>query len=138
MAGSAVSVRLRGSSLTSCAWRMACSRSTGTSSRTRPPASSRAAACRCSATSSRLDRGADVRARISNQTSDLHLQVFPVGFSDLAPKYFPERGHRHLVAEIDPFRNLEAGQERLAVRDELGFFDRTARLQFDGCDDDLA
>jgi len=54
--GSAVTVcRRRGSSPTSYAWRMACSRSTGTSSRTRPRGSSRAAVCQCSATNFRLD-----------------------------------------------------------------------------------
>ena len=48
--GSAVSgQRRRGSSPTSCAWRMGCSRSTGTSFRTRPRGSNRAAVSRCSA-----------------------------------------------------------------------------------------
>ena len=53
--GSAASVRSHGSPPTSCAWRTGCSRSTGTSSRTRPRVSNRAAACRCLATGSRLD-----------------------------------------------------------------------------------
>ena len=56
MGGSAASgQRRRGSSPTSCAWRMEFSRSTGTSSRTRPRGRSRAAVCRCSAINFRLD-----------------------------------------------------------------------------------
>lgn len=56
MGGSAVSGQRRlGSSLTSYAWKMDCSRSTGTSSRTRPPGSNHAAARRCSAINFRLD-----------------------------------------------------------------------------------
>jgi len=43
-------------SLTSCAWRAECSRSTGTSSRTRPRRRNRAAVSRCSATNFRLDQ----------------------------------------------------------------------------------
>src|SRR6267378_630876 len=71
-------------------------------------------------------------------TSDLHFQMFPIGFPDLAPKYLTEGRHRHLVAKVDLLRNLEAGQECLAVRDEFGFFNGTAKLQFDGRDDDFA
>ena len=68
MGGSAVSAsRRRGSSLTSCAWRTECSRSTGTSSRTRPRGSNRAAVCRCSAINFRPDRDRrkQVRARLN-------------------------------------------------------------------------
>src|SRR5882672_2993937 len=130
MGGSAVTAcRRRGSSLTSCAWRMACSRSTGTSSRTRPRGNSRAAASRCSAINSRLNH--------CPVTSDLHFRMFPVGFSDVAPKYLAEGRHRHVVAKIDLLRNLEAGQECLAVRDEFGLVDGTAGLQFDRRDDDF-
>ena len=50
---SGLGARGRGSSPTSCAWRTRCSRSTGTSSRTRPRGSNRAAGCRCSAINSR-------------------------------------------------------------------------------------
>ena len=52
---SGIGQRRRGSSLISCAWRMACSRSTGTSSRTRPRESNRAVVFRCSAINFRLD-----------------------------------------------------------------------------------
>src|SRR5438034_10687748 len=64
--------------------------------------------------------------------------MFPVGFSDIAPKYFTEGRHRHLVTEVNLLGNLEAGQECLAVRDEFGLIDRTARLKFDGRDNDFA
>jgi hypothetical protein len=49
------SARWRGSSPTSCAWKTACSPSTGTSSRMRPRGNSSRAACRCSAKNFRLD-----------------------------------------------------------------------------------
>jgi len=51
--------------------------------------------------------------------------VLPVEFSDVAPKYFTDGRHRHLVAEADLLRNLEAGQKCFAVRDEFGLVDRT-------------
>ncbi len=66
MGGSAVTAcRRRGSSQTLCEWKMECSRSTGTSSRTKPRGSNRAAVCRCSATASRPDRESlkEIRAR---------------------------------------------------------------------------
>ena len=57
MGASAVSgQRRRGSSPTSCAWRAQCSRSTGTSSRTRPRRRNPAAVSRCSEINSRLER----------------------------------------------------------------------------------
>jgi hypothetical protein len=53
MGDSAVSVRWLGSSPTSCAWKAECSRSTGTSFKTRPRGSSRAAVFLCLATAFR-------------------------------------------------------------------------------------
>jgi hypothetical protein len=63
-ASAATACRQRGSSLTSCAWRMECWPSTGTSSRTKPRGSNRRAICRCSAKSSRLDRWHSSRTKI--------------------------------------------------------------------------
>src|SRR5260221_1927893 len=63
------------------------------------------------------------------RSSDLHFLLLPVGFSDVAPKYLAEGRDRHPVPEINSLWNLEAGQKRLAVRNELGFADGTAGLQ---------
>src|SRR5258708_7549544 len=67
---------------TSCAWRMECSRSTGTSSRTRLHESNRAAASRCSAINSRLDHDRWRKAPRSNSVSDYPMSHSPLWMSN--------------------------------------------------------